>query len=63
MKGGRMPQIEIAEENLAGLQKWAEYFSLPLQQTVDVIIATALEDLQDGSPLFFNALDPPPEDF
>jgi len=61
--GGGMPQIEITEEHLAELQKWAEYFSLPFQQTVDVIIATALKDLQGGSPFFFDALDPPSENF
>jgi hypothetical protein len=60
MKGGAMPQIDITDEQLAGLEKWAEYFFLPLEKTIQVILDTALADLDTGSPLFFRALEPEP---
>ena len=56
-----MVQIQITDEQFAGLEKWAEYFALPLDKTIQVILDTALADLETGSPLFFNALDPPDE--
>jgi hypothetical protein len=56
-----MATFNIPDDLTLELESWAEFFGHPVEETLLTILKTALEDLRLGSPMFFDALDPPEE--